>query len=140
MRSMTSGVGAWHDPGRHLGSRALLAHSRPFAETDFGDHGLRICGVVWAEILHGARTVEDASALRHALGAFPRLPIGENTWDALGEALALLRARGLPMPFQDVLLAMVAIENKADLWSYDAHFRSLAQVLPGLVLFDGPNA
>ena len=44
------------------------------------------------------------------------------------------------MPFQDVLIAAVAIDHKADLWSYDAHFRTIQTVLSGLILFDGPLA
>ena len=43
------------------------------------------------------------------------------------------------MPFQDVLIATVAIENSAYLWSYDSHFVAIRGVLLGLALFDGPQ-
>jgi predicted nucleic acid-binding protein len=99
-----------------------------------------ICGVTRAEILHGARSADDVKQLRAALDALPRLPVTEVTWDLLGENLSLLRVAGLPMPFQDVLIATVAIENCADLWSYDSHFVAIRGVLVGLTLFDGPQA
>jgi predicted nucleic acid-binding protein len=76
-----------------------------------------ICGVTRAEILHGARTPADVKDLHNALDSFLQLPIQEATWDHLGLHLATLRSRGLPMPFQDVLLATVARYNNKERWS-----------------------
>ena len=97
-----------------------------------------ICGVTRAEILHGARTPGDAADLCAAMDAFIQLPIHQETWDHLGQHLASLRAKGLPMPFQDVLLAAVALDHDADVWSYDSHFRAMQNVLKNLKLFEGP--
>jgi predicted nucleic acid-binding protein len=97
-----------------------------------------ICGVTRAEILHGARTAQDAGALGKAMDAFIQLPIQQATWDHLGDHLAQLRASGLPMPFPDVLLAAVAIDYDADLWAYDAHFRAIQGIIKKLKLFEGP--
>jgi predicted nucleic acid-binding protein len=99
-----------------------------------------ICGVTRAEILHGARTREDAASLTQALDAFAHLQIFDSTWDHLGHHLASLRVAGLPMPFQDVLLATIALDHDAELWSYDAHFKMIQGVLTKLKLFDGPPA
>ncbi|MCC7351720.1 MAG: PIN domain-containing protein [Phycisphaerales bacterium] len=104
-----------------------------FASTDCG-----ICGVTRAEILHGARTPEDAKSLCDAMDVFNQVPLLQSTWDHLGNHLAALRIKGLPMPFQDVLLATIAIDNDFMLWSYDAHFRTIQDVLSNLKLFDGP--
>lgn len=98
-----------------------------------------ICGVTRAEILHGAKTSQDAIDLSQALDIFTQLPTPEPAWNQLGHHLASLRAKGLPLPFQDVLLATLAIEHNADLWSYDAHFQLIRNVLPNLKLFDGPT-
>ena len=99
-----------------------------------------ICGVTRAEILHGARTPQDAIDLAEAMNAFVQLPIHQITWDHLGLHLAALRAKGLPMPFQDVLLAAVAIDNNADLWTYDDHFTVIQGVVSSLRLFEGPTS
>lgn len=125
-----------------LDTSVLIRHLRtapPAIREVFASNDCAICGVTWAEVLHGARTTEHASELRQAMSAFVRLPIEEATWDRLGDHLAALRANGLPVPFQDVLLATVAIDHGAELWSYDAHFRLIQGVLTGLRLFDGPN-
>lgn len=97
-----------------------------------------LCGVTRAEILHGARTPHDAQKLCDAMEAFVQLPIPEATWDHLGHLLASLRAKGLPMPFQDVLLAAIAIDHDVELWSYGAHFQTIKSVNPSLKLFAGP--
>jgi tRNA(fMet)-specific endonuclease VapC len=99
-----------------------------------------ICGVTRAEILHGARTFQDAKNLAEALNTFIQVPIDQATWDHLGHHLASLRAKGLPMPFQDVLLAAVAIDHNVELWSYDAHFKAIQGVLTNLKSFEGPTA
>ncbi len=100
----------------------------------------RLCGVTRAEILHGARNSQDANDLLQAMDAFRQLPILEATWDHLGRHLASLRERGLPMPFQDVFLAAIAIDHDAELWFYDSHFRAIRGVLTDLILFEGPTA
>jgi predicted nucleic acid-binding protein len=99
-----------------------------------------ICGVTRAEILHGSRNAEDARKLSDAMDAFEQLPIDQATWDHLGHHLAALRTKGLPMPFQDVLLAAVAIDHGAELWAYDSHFRTMQSVLLELKVFEGPAA
>lgn len=110
------------------GIRAVLA-SAPCA----------ICGVIRAEILHGARTPQDAVSLRVALDALTQLPIPETVWDNLGSNLSVLRSRGLPMPFQDVLIATVALHHDTELWTLDGHFAAMQVALPGLKLFVGPK-
>ncbi|MBC7784705.1 MAG: PIN domain-containing protein [Burkholderiales bacterium] len=99
-----------------------------------------ICGVTRAEILYGARTVTDAANLRVAMDAFIQVPIEMDIWDHLGDHLASLRVKGFPTPFQDVLLATIAIHNNVEVWSYDTHFRTIQAAVPALRLFDGPLA
>ncbi len=43
------------------------------------------------------------------------------------------------MPFQDVLIATVAIENDLELWSFDAHFDAISSAIPDLQRFRGPT-
>ena len=112
----------------NLGIRAVLA-----------DAPCAICGVIRAEVLHGARTQQDAVSLRIALDSFTQLPIPQTVWDELGSNLSVLRSRGLPMPFQDVLIATVALHHDAELWTLDGHFAAMQVALPSLKLFVGPS-
>jgi predicted nucleic acid-binding protein len=101
---------------------------------------MAICGVTRAELLHGARNPADALALIAALDEFVQIPIDQPAWDEMGRNLSLLRSAGITVPFPDALIATVAIREKSELWTFDAHFQAMRSVLPGLGLFDGPKA
>lgn len=98
-----------------------------------------ICGVTRAEILHGAKSDQDASDLTAALDCFVQLPIDEEVWNDLGRILRTLRSQGLAVPFPDALIATVAMRGGLLLWTYDAHFVVIQSALPDLRLFDGPR-
>jgi predicted nucleic acid-binding protein len=100
---------------------------------------IAICGVTRAEILHGARNHLNATAMISVMDDFIQIPINQEVWDQLGNNLALLRSSGITVPFPDALIATVALREKCDLWTYDAHFKAIGSVLPGLQLFNGPT-
>jgi len=95
-----------------------------------------ICGVVLAELLHGALNEREVAWMQTALSKFRWLETHADVWRCLGLNLTALRQAGLKMPFQDVLLATVAIVHDAYIWSNDKHFVLMQQVLPSLQLFN----
>jgi predicted nucleic acid-binding protein len=101
-------------------------------------HGAAVCGVTRAEILHGARNPKDRQRLLTVLNAFGQVPIPDSLWDDLGDHLAALRAAGVTVPFQDVVIATVAITSDIELWTHDNQFAMIQQVLPRLRLFQEP--
>lgn len=94
-----------------------------------------ICGVTRAEILYGAKSEKNLKDLIRILDEFVHVPVDEEIWDELGINLQKLRTRGITAPFQDVLIATVAIKNGLELWSYDKHFSLIQKFLPQLRLF-----
>lgn len=94
-----------------------------------------ICGVTRAEILHGARNDEDAERLIKVLNEFWQVPIPSDIWDELGRNLSDLRRHGITVPFQDALIATIAIRNHLELWAHDRHYPLMQAVLPDLKLF-----
>lgn len=104
-----------------------------FASLDCG-----ICGIIRAEILHGAKVPDDAARLMAALDSFVQLPTQESVWNMLGQNLARLRAAGQPMPVQDVLIATIGIQHNAEVWTHDKHFSTIQRIMPDLRLFIGP--
>ena len=54
------------------------------------------------------------------------LPVSRETADVFGELKSRLKARGKPLPINDVWLAAHAVETGAVLITYDAHFAELA--------------
>lgn len=104
----------------------------------FLEHEAAICGVTLAELLFGAKNPTDLDRLVAAIQGFRRLEIAEGVWTSLGYTLFQLRTQGIVVPFQDVLLATVAMYHRVALWSYDAHFPMIQSALPMLKLFEEP--
>lgn len=110
----------------------------PRLQQIFVNYDAAICGVTRAEVLHGARDPAQLQQLIAGLNVFRQLPIPDSLWDKIGQNLAILRAAGLTIPFVDVVLATVAIENDIELWTRDAHFANIQSVLSALKLFQEP--
>ena len=101
------------------------------------EHDAAICGLTRAELLCGARTLADINKINVALDGFHAIEIPEVIWPLLGENLFRLRSRGIVVPFQDALLATIAIHYGMEVWTADAHFPMIQSVLPELRLFAG---
>src|SRR5438270_8847544 len=67
------------------------------------------CGITRAELLCGARTPAERQALLSALSTYQQVPIPDGLWDTVGDNLAALRAAGVTVPFQDVVIATLGI-------------------------------
>lgn len=116
---------------------ALRTHSQKLYQL-FNQRTAEICGVTKAEILHRAKRQADLQKLTASLAPFPRVPIPDDLWDAVGERLYLLRINGLTVPFQDVVLVPLAIANDIELWARDAHLPDIQKILPQLKLSQEP--
>ena len=97
-----------------------------------------ICGVIRAEVLHGARDLAHLKVLSIALDQLPQHPIPQDIWDEMGRNLCELRLHGLTVPFADALIATIAIRDGMEVWTYDNHFRLIQSVLTTLPLFVEP--
>jgi predicted nucleic acid-binding protein len=97
-----------------------------------------ICGVTRAEILHGARDPAHRTRLLAQLAGFPLVPIPDPLWTAVGDNLAILRSRGVTVPFQDAVIASLALVNDIEVWARDRHFPDIQLVIPTLKLFQEP--
>ena len=104
-------------------------------EAIFRNEDVALCGVVKAELMHGAKNPEDMERIKCVLASFPCLDMGKKDWDELGRNLYLLRAHGITVPFQDVVIATVALANDAQVWTEDVHFALMQAVLTKLKLF-----
>lgn len=102
----------------------------------FRNEDVAVCGTVKAELLHGARSEEDYRRIVSALADFPCIEMRETDWDLLGYYLYLLRTGGVTIPFQDALIATLALSNEASVWTNDKHFTLIQSVLPKLQLYE----
>jgi predicted nucleic acid-binding protein len=97
-----------------------------------------LCGITRAEMLHGVRDPGHRRNILSVLAAFRQVAIPDSLWDEVGDHLAALRAGGITVPFQDAVIATVAIVNGLELWARDHPFLLIQGVLPRLRLFQEP--
>jgi predicted nucleic acid-binding protein len=104
----------------------MINDAEPFALT----------GVVIAEILPGLR--RDASRIALYLSQWDLLePIGLRTYREAAAIFRLGRAKGVSLTTIDVLIAAVALEHRASVFTLDRDFSRIAR-LTGLTLYPLP--
>lgn len=103
------------------GSEAVAALVREAEE-------ILVSAVVVGELLYGFRrgtryeeNVRELEALLDSPYA-SFLPVTRTTADRFGRIAASLRAKGRPIPTNDIWIAAHALESGADLVSFDLHF------------------
>jgi predicted nucleic acid-binding protein len=104
----------------------------------FASLPLEVAGVVRAEMLAGAKNTADRARLQLFLDTFRQFPTREAIWDMIGDNQLTLRRNGINVPFQDVIIATLAIDAGLELWTRDSHFARMQAVLPALRLFPEP--
>ena len=106
--------------------RRMINDAEPFALT----------GVVITEILQGLR--RDASRIALYLSQWDLLePIGFRTYREAAAIFRLGRAKGVSLSTIDVLIAAVALEHRASVFTLDRDFSRIAR-LTGLTLYPLP--
>lgn len=101
----------------------------------FENEEVFVCGVVKAELVHGAVDENSYVKIKKALDCFPEIVISSEFWDDLSANLFRLKRKGLTVPFQDAMIATIAISNSLRLWTLDKHFSVIKSVLKDLTLF-----
>lgn len=84
------------------------------------------CSPVRLEVLGGAR-LEERAHLGKRFSVIPYRPYREEDWDNAVALAWRLRSRGLILPWLDVLIAAIAIQDGVRLYAVDAHFREIAK-------------
>jgi predicted nucleic acid-binding protein len=87
-------------------------------------------GMIYVEVLRGARSEEDYTRLRARLGLLRHIEGSESIWQRAGRILFDLRLQGTPIPFPDAIIAAHALEGGHSVFTRDTHFDRV----PGLRL------
>jgi predicted nucleic acid-binding protein len=101
---------------------------------DAGD--VALCAPVRIEILSGASS-RDNDRLRRVLSALPLFFPTEQTWTRLDEWLDRSRVAGERFGFADLLIAAIASDQNAAIWSLDSDFSRMARI--GLIKVHQPG-
>lgn len=91
------------------------------------------CGVVIYELLQGIRDPREEELVQNAFQALSHLEMTRELWIRAGRLSARLRDSGHTLPFSDIMIAALALENGCAVLTIDQHF----DAIPGLEIVDG---
>ena len=92
-----------------------------------------LCGPVEMEFLGGARPGE-MKAIKTWFDIAPYARNNQEIWRMAATNFSKLKAAGFTIPWNDILIASIAIEKKVTVYAHDKHFPVMAEHL-GLRLY-----
>lgn len=111
----------WIDSFRSKGAAAQ--HLDQLLESD----QVALAAPVRVEILAGA-SVADRARLRRVLSALPVLFPSQSTWGLMESWLDTATRAGERFGVADLLIAALAVEQEAPVWSVDGDFQRMARI------------
>lgn len=96
---------------------------------------IAICGVIKSELLRGTSSEKQFREVFNALDCFNYLFFEESDWSELAKLFVDFRKNGISIPFQDGMIAYLAIKNNCKLWTNDKHFKLIQIVKPELQIY-----
>lgn len=97
-----------------------------------------ICGIVKTELLHGAKSDDEADRMLGFFQSFNLIPIDEYDWEFAGLMLQTFRSQGISIPVSDALIAYIGIKYDIPVWTNDKHFKYMQAIYPELRLYEEP--
>ena len=86
--------------------------------------------IVLAELLQGAKSEREISAIEDFFDAFTILDQTPETWLTAGKLSRELKMRGKTIHLLDCYLAVIAKENACAILTLDDHFKEIQKVMP----------
>ncbi|MEI7998825.1 MAG: PIN domain-containing protein [Candidatus Omnitrophota bacterium] len=94
------------------------------------DDRVAICGPVRAEVLSGARSLEDFRKFSNWFEGLPYLSVSdEKVWERIAESRFKLARKGIQQNLVDLLIAWIAYEHDVPVWSLDTDFEGIIEVV-----------
>ena len=72
--------------------------------------------------------------MKYSMTSFETIVFKEEYWPDLGEMLYKLRTNGVSLPYQDAMIALLALKSNTEIATYDRHFKLIQDVYPELKL------
>ena len=94
-----------------------------------------ICGVIICELYSGIRNKKERKAIELFVNSVDCLPIEQNGWLQIGVFICNLKKNGLSVPFQDAVLAYLAVKNNCKILTKDKHF-SMMKIIDDRIMAD----
>ena len=95
------------------------------------DDRVAVCGPVKAEVLSGARSMEDYDKLSGWFEGLHDFSVDyEKAWDIIAERRFKLARKGIQQSLIDLLIACIAHENHVPVWTLDKDFKRMTDIIP----------
>jgi predicted nucleic acid-binding protein len=120
---------AWIELHRRDGDPAVKLTLRSLLD----EYEATLCGPVEMEFLGGVHA-EQRERLQAWCNILPYLGNDQKVWRKAAAHFSLLRSKGITAPWNDVIIATLALENNCRVYAVDQHFNAMAPVL-GLLLY-----
>lgn len=121
---------AWIEMHRLKGDAAVKLALRGLLD----EFQAALCGPVEMEFLGGARPAER-ERLQAWCNILPYIRNDQKIWRKAAANYAALKSRGVTAPWNDVLIATIAMENQCRVYAVDKHFEAMAAIFPALHLY-----
>jgi len=115
---------AWIELHRKDGNPAVKYAVRGLLD----EYEAALCGPVEMEYLGGARP-EDRDRLQAWCNILPYIRSDQKLWRKAATNFSLLKSKGITAPWNDVLIATIAVEAECRVYAVDKHFTAMAPVL-----------
>jgi hypothetical protein len=79
------------------------------------------------EITQGIKNIKEKDAFIEAIKAVDYIETTRELWIKAGELSLELKQNGKTIPFSDIIIATIALQNKLSIFTHDTHF----QLIPG---------
>ncbi len=99
------------------------------------EDSVEICGVVLFELLQGIKSESEKLKIKDILLNLPYVEINKNMWQKSAEISLNIKKKGYTIPFSDILIGTLAIENNFSVFTLDKHF----ELIPELALYKIQN-
>lgn len=86
------------------------------------------CGVVKCELIQGVKSGKEETMLVNAMQSLYYVEMTESLWLKAGRLAAILRSKGITIPFSDTLIAVIAKEKELTILTTDRHFAQVPDV------------
>ena len=92
------------------------------------DDDVFVCGPVLYELAQVLKSDKEKSSVMEALNSLEYIETSQDLWMKAGELSSSLRKEGKTLPFSDILIAAMAIENNLSILTVDKHFEEIKGV------------
>ncbi|MDO8637381.1 MAG: PIN domain nuclease [Dehalococcoidia bacterium] len=111
-----------------LGRKVQVPHVKEKVEQLIKENRAAVTPMVSLELLGGARSKDEFARLKSRLDSLHQLAIGKKEWHQAAQLSFDLRRQGKTIPYTDILIAAMAIQEGAVLLHVDRHFDIMAEM------------